>query len=250
MQPHLTLEYGTGTGRAVRARVAAEPAGGVAQTSRGIPRYADAAGPGVDQPDVFILSGAEDLVQVAGSYPGRVRYQPRTEGLFARIEHVRDGSGDYWDFGAKDGTRTGRLAVPAGAPAGRRDPAAAADPDDPSRIAAWRITRPATRWQPGPLRVPGRPGRRAGTPLGPALISRISYATTAIRRAVVPRPDRVRLRGETGRVSRPTGPDSNPHLAALPDDPRGDARRRRRGADHAGIPARVRGRHRSTAPPC
>ena len=43
--------------------------------------------------DVFILSGAEDRVPVTGSYPGRVQYRPRTEGLFARSEHVHDRAG-------------------------------------------------------------------------------------------------------------------------------------------------------------
>jgi len=67
--------------------------------------------------------------------------------------------------------------VPAGAPAGRRDPAAAADPDDPSRIAAWRITE--TRDPLGSLvryeyqaDRGDEPGHRWDQPL----ISRISYA--------------------------------------------------------------------------
>jgi hypothetical protein len=38
--------------------------------------------------------GTKHLVRVAGDYPGRVRYRPRTEGLFARIAHVRDATGN------------------------------------------------------------------------------------------------------------------------------------------------------------
>src|SRR3712207_6950130 len=53
--------------------------------------------------DVFVLSGAEDLVSVGGAYPGAVRYRPRTEGLFALIEHHLDARNDYWRGSNKDG---------------------------------------------------------------------------------------------------------------------------------------------------
>lgn len=39
-----------------------------------------------DFEDVFILSGAENLVPVEAS-DAVICYRPRTEGLFARIEH-------------------------------------------------------------------------------------------------------------------------------------------------------------------
>jgi RHS repeat-associated protein len=61
------------------------------KTDKGLPQYRDA-----EQSDVFILSGAEDLVRVLGPVqPPRTvdgvdyrieRYRPRIEGLFARIE--------------------------------------------------------------------------------------------------------------------------------------------------------------------
>ena len=84
VEPQVSLGYSTGSGdgpfglgwqlslRAVSRK-----------TSRGVPWYVDAAGPGTDGPraDVFVLSGAEDLVPVEGSHPGRVRYRLRTEGL-------------------------------------------------------------------------------------------------------------------------------------------------------------------------
>lgn len=63
------------------------------KTERGLPRYEDA-----NESDVFMLSGVEDLVPALGddgaplvddsSVPGQtiVRYRPRIEGAFARIE--------------------------------------------------------------------------------------------------------------------------------------------------------------------
>ena len=64
-----------------------------AKTDKGVPRYRHA-----EESDVYVLSGAEDLVPVLladgtrftdeTSAPGYIvhRYRPRTEGLFARIE--------------------------------------------------------------------------------------------------------------------------------------------------------------------
>ena len=89
-----------------------------------------------------MLSGAEDLVPVERQLgPGRVRYRPRTEGLFARIEHVRDASGNYWEVRSKDGllTRYG-TPRPDDADAPGSDPAVVADPGDPGRVFGWRIT--------------------------------------------------------------------------------------------------------------
>ncbi|HET6214184.1 MAG TPA: SpvB/TcaC N-terminal domain-containing protein, partial [Micromonosporaceae bacterium] len=142
VQPQLALAYSTGNGVGPFGLGWALSLPGVARkTSRGVPRYIDAAGPDAPRPDVFVLSGAEDLVQVAGSYPGRVRYRPRTEGLFARVEHVRDSSGDFWQVGAKNGTTQGYgTPRPVNAPAGWRDPAVVADPRDPTRVFGWRIT--------------------------------------------------------------------------------------------------------------
>jgi hypothetical protein len=92
--PQLSLSYDSGAGNgpfgfgwslslpAIRRK-----------TDKGLPRYCDA-----DESDVYILSGAEDLVptlQPDGTRfkddttaPGYVihRYRPRIEGLFARIE--------------------------------------------------------------------------------------------------------------------------------------------------------------------
>jgi hypothetical protein len=59
----------------------------------GVPRYDEAIAD--ERPDTFILSGAEDLVPVPGATRGRTRFRPRAEGLFARIEHIRGGGGDF-----------------------------------------------------------------------------------------------------------------------------------------------------------
>jgi hypothetical protein len=144
LAPELALGYSTGQGNGPFGLGWALSVPGVfRKTSHGIPRYQDlgsAAAPPA-RPDVFVLSAAEDLVPVSGSYPGRVRYRPRTEGPFARIEHVRDGLSDYWEARSKDGlvTRYGTQR-PDSATASWRDPAVTADPSDPSRVFGWRIT--------------------------------------------------------------------------------------------------------------
>lgn len=73
--------------------------------------------------DVFILSGSEDLVKVDDSDPARVRYQPRTEGLFAEIIHDTL-SEDEWRVRTKDGM------ISVYTPAVR-------DPAQPSKIFSW-----------------------------------------------------------------------------------------------------------------
>ncbi|MER5430167.1 SpvB/TcaC N-terminal domain-containing protein [Streptomyces sp. NPDC002588] len=151
IQPHLTLAYSTGSGNGPFGLGWQLGLPGVSRkTSRGLPRYADAGGaagaPGTagERADVFVLSGAEDLVPVEGTYPGRVRYRPRTEGMFARVEHVKDATGDFWEVRAKDGSRT-RYGTPrpVDAPDGWRDPAVVCDPQAPGHVFCWRITETA-----------------------------------------------------------------------------------------------------------
>lgn len=107
------------------------------KTDKGLPKYQDAT-----ESDVYILSGSEDLVpvmvQIDGHWKPEVlpprsmagesyqirRYQPRIEGLFARIERwerVRDGD-THWRSISKDniltvygGTAESRIADPANA---------------------------------------------------------------------------------------------------------------------------------------
>ena len=78
------------------------------KTDKGIPRYQDA-----DESDVFILSGAEDLVPALDD-DGKIienprdgflvrQYRPRTEGLFARIERWTNEQGEtHWRSITKD----------------------------------------------------------------------------------------------------------------------------------------------------
>jgi RHS repeat-associated protein len=117
------------------------------KTDKGLPRYQDA-----DESDVFILSGAEDLVPVlenddGGEWqrpePGEgvlgsvtydvQRYRPRIEGLFARIERWTNPSdpGDtFWRSISKDNVNTWY---------GRTDDSRIVDPADKSRVFSWLI---------------------------------------------------------------------------------------------------------------
>ena len=86
------------------------------KTDKGLPQYRDA-----EESDVFILSGAEDLVPVVHSdgtrfkddttVPGYVihRYRPRIEGLFARIDrwtNVNDPHDVHWRSITRDNILT------------------------------------------------------------------------------------------------------------------------------------------------
>lgn len=114
------------------------------RTDKGLPKYFDA-----EESDIFIMSGAEDLVPVLidgtdgwqrqlfdspANEPGYVvqRYRPRIEGLFARIERWTDKTTgiSHWRSISKDNITTLY---------GNRDDARIADPADPTRIFAWRI---------------------------------------------------------------------------------------------------------------
>jgi hypothetical protein len=95
-QPQLSLVYSTGNGNGPFGLGWSLSIPGVSRkTSRGIPRY-------LDERDTFLLSGAEDLVPVEET-AGVTGYRPRTEGLFARIEHRRDAQTDHWEVRSKDG---------------------------------------------------------------------------------------------------------------------------------------------------
>ncbi len=108
-QPELTLGYSTGNGNGSFGMGWALGIPGVTRkTNRGIPVYND-------NEDVFLLSGAEDLVPVKQEKETiqsgnetvswqRMYYRPRTEGLFARIIHHKKSNGeDYWEVRSKDG---------------------------------------------------------------------------------------------------------------------------------------------------
>ncbi len=136
-QPELKLVYSTGNGNGPIGLGWNLSIPGVSrETSKGIPRYRDGA-PELDDRDSFILSGAEGLVPVSEPAPGVTRYQPRTEGLFARIEHHQDVDNDYWRVRSKDG-----LISWYGTEAAREnDPAVVVDPDNPRHVFTWNLTR-------------------------------------------------------------------------------------------------------------
>jgi hypothetical protein len=114
------------------------------RTDKGLPKYFDA-----EESDIFILSGAEDLVPVLVNHNGRwerqpfdspasepgyvvQRYRPRIEGLFARIERWTDKTTgiSHWRSKSKDNITTLY---------GKRDDARIADPADKTRVFAWLI---------------------------------------------------------------------------------------------------------------
>ncbi len=130
-EPQLNLAYSTGSGNGPFGFGWSLSVPGVGRkTSKGIPRYDDGK-------DVFVLSGSEDLVKVAGEYPGRVQYRPRSEGLFALIEHVRDSADDYWQVKSKDGL----VSIYGTMQHRGDDPAVIAKPGllDRDKVFAWRL---------------------------------------------------------------------------------------------------------------
>jgi len=112
------------------------------KTSKGLPRYEDAA-----DSDVFVLSEAEDLVLLllnqAGAWAGDTfadpthtfqvcRYRPRVEGGFARIERwTRLASGDvHWRTTSRDNVTSLY---------GRSPNSRISDPADPSHVFSWLL---------------------------------------------------------------------------------------------------------------
>jgi RHS repeat-associated protein len=148
IQPQLTLNYDSGNGNGAFGLGwdLALPAV-TRKTDKGLPRYLDA-----DESDVFILSGAEDLVptNACQSRPHNSHdrrqdlgdrddylircYRPRVEGLFARIEcWTRKRDGDvHWRSISKDN----QLTVYGDTGASR-----ICDPDDPCKVFSWLISR-------------------------------------------------------------------------------------------------------------
>ncbi len=140
-QPDLTLVYSTGQGNSPFGLGWSLDVPGVRRkTSDGVPHYIDVAAKNSPGPDTFVLFGAEDLVRI-GEVNGVLSYRPRTEGLFARIEHHTGGDDDYWKVWSKDG----KISL-YGTPfedwpqEPGRDPATLSDPEDLDKIVGWRLT--------------------------------------------------------------------------------------------------------------
>src|SRR5215471_17426758 len=143
-QPKLNLVYSTGSGNGPFGLGWNLSVPGVSRkTSHGIPQYKDYS-PSIEDRDTFILSGAEDLVPLAGNDSDNTQYRPRTEGLFARIVHHHPPGDNYWEVRSKDGLIS-LYGTPRrdGATEGWSDPAAVRNPDalDRNQVFAWKLTR-------------------------------------------------------------------------------------------------------------
>ena len=112
--PQLSLSYDSGSGNGPFGFGWSLGAPTITRkTDKGLPRYAD-----FGNSDVFILSGAEDLVPVSDAPPGRtltvnatkytiVQYRPRVESLFARIERWTSDKGEtHWRTISRDNVTT------------------------------------------------------------------------------------------------------------------------------------------------
>ena len=145
LQPQLALTYSTGNGNGAFGLGWALSIPSVSRkTSKGVPRYLDRSNGESQEQDTFLLSGAEDLIQIAKPVNGRTRYRPRTEGLFATIEHIegQSGSGNVWQVKSRDGlvSTYGLPVEEAAEPLMAGDPRAViGDPADRARIFSWHL---------------------------------------------------------------------------------------------------------------
>jgi RHS repeat-associated protein len=152
--PDLRLSYDSGAGNgAFGFGWALDLPSITRKTDKGVPRYAahDAsAAASSGEPDVFLLSGVDDLVPVLtdagngplpdvrtrelGSSRYRVaRYRPRIEGLFARIElwaNTADATDTFWRAISKDNVTRWY---------GTSGESRVADPAEPARIFSWLL---------------------------------------------------------------------------------------------------------------
>ncbi len=128
-QPEINLVYSTGHGNGPFGLGWDLSIPGVSRkTVQGVPVYDESK-------DVFILSGAEDLVPVSND-DNRTQYRPRTEGLYAVIERILNTKNDYWEVKSKDG-----LVSIYGTPDCREaDPAVIFDPEAPRKVSSWKLT--------------------------------------------------------------------------------------------------------------
>ena len=147
--PELALSYDSGSGNGPFGLGWHLPVASISRkTDKGLPQYQDA-----DESDVFLFSEAEDLVpQLVPLKPNPatendwvadrfsavlngvsytvLRYRPRIEGLFARIERWCDDDNgiSFWRSISKDNVTSIY---------GRSEASRVFDPDDPSRVFKW-----------------------------------------------------------------------------------------------------------------
>jgi RHS repeat-associated protein len=140
-EPKLSLNYDSGTGNGIFGMGWNLSIPSITRrTDKGLPQYHDDA-----ESDIFVLSGAEDLVSVFGEESDRMefdeferdghrikRYRPRIEGLFARIERWTslDTGEMHWRSLSKD-----NILTVYGLDANSR----IADPQAPRHVFSWLI---------------------------------------------------------------------------------------------------------------
>ena len=142
--PQLTLSYDSGAGNSAFGlgwniglpSISRKTSKGLPQYD-GLPKYYDAF-----ESDVFILSGAEDLIPKLNDDRSRYkrtkgdytvyRYIPRIEGLFARIEKwvKNNDKSSFWKSVTKENITTIY---------GQSDAAKIADPEAPWKVFQWKI---------------------------------------------------------------------------------------------------------------
>ncbi len=126
--PSLSVDYSSGGGNGVFGiGFNVSIASIIRKTSKKIPTY--------DDEDIFVLSGADDLVainQSSNSEYAITYYQPRVEGLFAKIERLvsKNDNTIHWQVTSKDGS----VSV-----YGKNKQAQIYDPKSNSRIAEWLL---------------------------------------------------------------------------------------------------------------
>ncbi|HYG12296.1 MAG TPA: SpvB/TcaC N-terminal domain-containing protein, partial [Pyrinomonadaceae bacterium] len=139
-QPSLSLSYDSGNGNGPFGLGWSLSIPAITRrTDKGLPRYRDS-----DESDVYLLSGAEDLVPVLRPDGGRFeddttspgyrihRYRPRIESSFARVERWTDRATSeiHWRTITRDNVTTVY---------GQTGASRVADPDDPARVFTWLI---------------------------------------------------------------------------------------------------------------
>ncbi|MGL5029093.1 MAG: SpvB/TcaC N-terminal domain-containing protein, partial [Wolbachia pipientis] len=126
--PTLSVDYNSGSGNGVFGiGFNVSIASIIRKTSKKVPTY--------DDEDIFVLSGSDDLVainQTSNSKYDITYYQPRVEGLFAKIERLisKNDNTVYWQVTSKDGS----IAI-----YGKNKQAQIYDPKSNSRIAEWLL---------------------------------------------------------------------------------------------------------------
>ena len=134
--PQLSLSYDSGAGNGVFGLGWNLSLPSIARrTDKGLPKYEDA-----EESDVFILSGAEDLVPVGDPFDDIVKkytiqgYRPRIEGLFARIERWSNKNDDtdlFWRTISRENVTTFY---------GKTGESRIVDPAAPTHIFSWLIS--------------------------------------------------------------------------------------------------------------